>query len=66
MEIAKQVKGALDTNGSEIRTFFNIFESLGRTLEGPTPSYNDYNADIQQIQANKLALRIKNLNTIMA
>ena len=47
-KIVKQIGVALHTNGSEIRAFFTgvkrtkifrrFFESLGRTIKGPTPS----------------------------
>ena len=65
----------LHTNGSEIRTFFTkvkitkmfrrFFESLGRTIKGPTPSYEDNDATIHQIQADKLTPRIKHLEAFV-
>ena len=74
-KIVKQTGVALHTNGSEIRAFFTgvkrtkifrrFFESLGRTIKGPTPSYEDNDATIHQIQADKLTPRIKHLDIMM-
>ena len=54
---SKQAGVALHTNGAEIRAFFagvkrtkvfrRFFESLGRPIKGPTPSYENNNAVIQ-------------------
>ena len=74
-KIVKQAGVALHTNGSEIRAFFKgvkrtktlrrFFESLGRIIKGPTPSYEDNDATIHQIQANKLTPKIKHLDIMM-
>ena len=42
-----------------------IFESLGKAIKGPTISYEYNNATIQNIQADKLTLRIKHLDVMM-
>ena len=74
-KIVTQTEVALHTNGSEIRAFFTevkrtkmfrrFFESLGRTIKGQTPSYEDNDATIHQIQADKLRPRIKHLDIMM-
>jgi len=74
-KIVKQAGVALHTNGSEIRAFFTGVKrtkiirrcvvSLGRTSKGPTPSYEDNDATIHQIQANKLTPKIKHLDIMM-
>ena len=70
-----QVGVALHTNESEIRAFFTgvkrtkvfrrFFESLGRKIRGPTPSYEDNNATIHQIKSDKITPRIKHLDIMM-
>ena len=40
-------------------------EIIGRTIKGPTPSYEDNDATIHQIQKDKLTPRIKHLNIRM-
>ena len=74
-KIAKQSGTAHHTNGSEIRAFFTgvkrtivfrrFFESLGKIIKGPTISYEDNNAAIQQMHADKLTPRIKHLDIMM-
>ena len=65
----------MHTNGAEIRAFFTgvkrtivfrrFFESLGKAIQGPTISYEDNNAAIQQIQAGQLTPRVKHLDIMM-
>ena len=74
-KIVKQSGTAHHTNGSKIRAFFTgvkrtivfrrFFESLGKTIKGPTISYEDNNAAIQQMHADKLTSRIKHLDIMM-
>jgi len=45
--------------------FRRFFESLGRIINGPAILYEDNNAAIQQIQAEKLTSRIKHLDIMM-
>ena len=47
------------------KIYRRFFESFGRTIEGPTPSYEDNNVTIHQIQANKFTPRIKHLDIVM-
>ena len=74
-KVVKQDGVAHHTNGAELRAFFTgvkrtkifrrFFESLGRPILGPTPSYEDNNAAIQQIMADKLTPWIKHIYIIL-
>ena len=43
-----------------------MLEPLEGPIKGPTPSYEDNNAAIQQIQADKLTPRVKHLDIMMS
>ena len=49
----------------ELKYLEYSFESLVRTIKGPTPSYEDNDATIHQIQSDKLTARIKDLDIVM-
>ena len=42
-----------------------VFELLRRAIHGPTISYEDNNAAIQQIQVGQLAPRVKHFDIMM-
>jgi len=75
-KVVKQSGIVLHTNGSEIRSFFKgikrtilfrrFLESVGKPVKGPTPAYEDNDAAILQIKADKLTPRIKHLDIMMS
>ena len=74
-KIVKQSGVVHHTDGAEIRVFFigikrpkvfrRPFESLEKSIQGLTPSYEDNNAAIQKIKSDKLTPRIKHLDIMM-
>ena len=75
-KIQKQGGVTHHTNGLEIRACFTgikrtkifrrFLESMGRPIKGPTPAYEDNNADTQQIHADKLTSSVKHTNIMMS